>query len=139
MLWQKLGQNYHGVLGRIEDTIISFWNFLTFTVIIFLTINASINVVVYGAFSQKFREMFLNHFYPDCGCCNQNPTASSFQSQITLTTLPWIVTNFKCYPSFSTCLNLLYMYQKYQIKMLLANFLSFVKKLLYIREVPKQF
>ena len=132
MLGQKLEENYCGVFWRIEDTTISFWNFLTFTVIIFLTINASINVVVYGAFSQKFREMFLNYFYPDCGCCNKNPTASSFQSQITLTTLPWIVTNFKCCSSFSTYLNLLYInVSEIQIKMLLANFLSFVKKLLY--------
>ena len=52
----------------------SIWRLISSVVVhLFMTINSSTNVIVYGIFSKKYREMFLQYFCPNSSKSKNNP------------------------------------------------------------------
>ena len=51
----------------------SIWRLISSVVVhLFMTINSSTNVIVYGIFSKKYREMFLQYFCPNSSKSKNN-------------------------------------------------------------------
>ena len=74
----------------------SIWRLISSVVVhLFMTINSSTNVIVYGIFSKKYREMFLQNFYPNSSKSRYNPPKklsilhSSARSSNVTTLTPW--------------------------------------------------
>ena len=74
----------------------SIWRLISSVVVhLFMTINSSTNVIVYGIFSKKYREMFLQNFCPNSSKSRYNPPKklsilhSSKRSSNVTTLTPW--------------------------------------------------
>ena len=74
----------------------SIWRLISSVVVhLFMTINSSTNVIVYGIFSKKYREMFLQNICPNSSKSRNNPTKklsilhSSAHNSNVITLTPW--------------------------------------------------
>ena len=74
----------------------SIWRLISSVVVhLFMTINSSTNVIVYGIFSKKYREMFLQNFCPNSSKSRNNPIKklsilhSSAHNSNVITLTPW--------------------------------------------------